>query len=138
MLPFSNWPNAVAHVDCDAFYASCERARNPDLRNKPVCVLSNQDAFIVASTYDAKAVGIKVGTPIHEARKLLPNAVFIPADFHYYGQVSDQVFAILCRFSPEIEIYSIDEAFLGLNGLRSLHRKSFAGHCQVNFPDLKF
>ena len=71
-------------------------------------------------------MGIKVGTLIHEARKLLPNAVFIPADFHYYGQVSDQVFGILRRFSPEIEIYSIDEAFLGLNGLRSLHRKSFA------------
>ena len=126
MRPLQNWPNAVAHIDCDAFYASCERARRPDLRNTPVCVLSNQDAFVVARTYDARAVGIKVGTPVYEAKALLPNAVFLPADFSYYGQVSDQVFNILRRFSPEVEVYSIDEGFIGLNGIRSLHRKSFS------------
>ncbi|MGH9967589.1 MAG: DUF4113 domain-containing protein [Pyrinomonadaceae bacterium] len=126
MHPLQNWPNAVAHIDCDAFYASCERARRPELRSTPVCVLSNQDAFVVARTYDAKAVGIKVGTPVYEAKALLPNAVFLPADFSYYGQVSDQVFNTLRRFSPEVEVYSIDESFVGLNGIRSLHKKSFS------------
>ena len=122
----SDWPNAVAHVDADCFFAACELARSPKLRGRPVCVMSSQDACIVAKTYDAKAVGIRTGMPVWEAKKLLPRAVYLPADFAYYGQVSDKLFAILSRFTPEVEVYSIDEAFLGLNGIRSLWRKSFA------------
>jgi len=64
--------------------------------------------------------------PVWEAKKLLPHAVYIPADFTYYGQISDKLFAILARFTPEIEVYSIDEAFIGLNAIRSLWRKSFS------------
>ena len=125
-MPLSDWPNAVAHVDADCFFAACELARSPKLRDRPVCVMSSQDACIVAKTYDAKAVGIYTGMPVWEAKKLLPHAVYIPADFAYYGQISDKLLAILARFTPELEVYSIDEAFLGLNGIRTLWRMSFS------------
>jgi nucleotidyltransferase/DNA polymerase involved in DNA repair len=121
----SNWPNAIAHVDADCFYASCELLRRPDLKDKPLCVLSSQDACIVAKTYDAKAAGIKTGMTVWDAKKLLPDAVFLSADFRYYGQISDKLFATLRRYSPVVEEYSIDEAFLDMSGLRSLYKKSY-------------
>ncbi len=119
----TNWPNAIAHVDADCFYASCERLRHPELRQAPVCVLSSQDACVVAKTYDAKAAGIRTGMTAWEARKVLPQAVFLSADFRYYGQISDSLFAILRRYSPMVEEYSIDEAFIDMTGLRTLYRK---------------
>lgn len=122
----TDWPNAIAHIDADCFYAACERLRHPELKDRPLCVLSSQNAIVVAKTYDAKARGIKTGMPVWEAKKLLPEAEYLPADFGYYGLVSDKLFAILRRYSPEVEIYSIDEGFMGLNGLRSLWRKGFA------------
>lgn len=120
-----DWPNAIAHVDCDAFYASCERVRYPHLKGRPVCVLSSHNAIVVAKSYDAKALGITTGMPVWEGRRIAPQAVFLAADFRYYGLMSDKVFTILRRYSPDIEIYSIDEAFLGMNGLRALWKKSF-------------
>ena len=121
----SNWPNAIAHVDADCFYASCEQLRRPDLKGLPICVLSSQDACVVAKTYDAKAAGITTGMPVWEARKLLPQANYLSADFRYYGQISDKLFAILRRYSPVVEEYSIDEGFMDMNGLRSLYRKPY-------------
>jgi DNA polymerase-4/DNA polymerase V len=123
----SNWPNAIAHVDADCFYASCELVRRPELRGKPLCVLSSQDACIVAKTYDAKAAGIKTGMPVWEAKKLMPHATYLPADFRFYGMLSEKMFSILRRFSPEVEVYSIDEGFLDLNGMRTLWRKDYKG-----------
>lgn len=121
----SNWPNAIAHVDADCFFASCEQLRRPDLKGRPICVLSSQDACVVAKTYDAKAAGITTGMPVWEARRLLPQANYLSADFRYYGQISDKLFAILRRYSPVVEEYSIDEGFMDLNGLRSLYRKPY-------------
>ena len=121
----TNWPTAFAHVDCDAFYASCERASRPDLKHIPVCVLSNQEAFVVAKTYDAKRLGVTTAMSVRDARKLVPHAAFLPPDFAYYGQMSDCVFSILRRFSPDVELYSIDEGFMSMQGLRSLWRKSY-------------
>ena len=121
----SNWYNAIAHVDADCFFASCELMRRPDLRGKPLCVLSSQDACVVAKTYDAKDAGIKTGMPVWEARRLLPQATYLSADFHFYGLISAKIFAILREYSPEIEVYSIDEAFMDMNGIRTLWRKSF-------------
>lgn len=121
----SSWPNAIAHVDADCFYASCEQLRRPDLKGQPICVLSSQDACVVAKTYDAKAAGITTGMPAWEARKLLPKANYLAADFRYYGQISDKLFSVLRRYSPVVEEYSIDEGFIDMNGLRSLHRKPY-------------
>lgn len=126
MIPAA-WPAAFAHIDADCFYASCELLRRPELKGKPLCVLSSQDACIVAKTYDAKAAGISTGMAVWEARKKLPNAVYIPADFRFYGLVSHKMFAILRRFTPVVEQYSIDEAFADLYGLRSLWRMGYDG-----------
>ncbi|WP_231288397.1 DNA polymerase Y family protein [Mariprofundus ferrooxydans] len=123
----SNWPNAIAHVDADCFYASCELVRRPELRGKPLCVLSSQDACIVAKTYDAKAAGIKTGMPVWEAKKLMPHASYLSADFRFYGLLSEKMFSILSRFSPDIEVYSIDEGFLDLNGTQALWKKDYQG-----------
>jgi nucleotidyltransferase/DNA polymerase involved in DNA repair len=68
----SDWPNAVAHVDADCFFAACEIAQRPELRTRPVCVMSSQDACIVAKTYDAKAKGINTGMPVWEAKIKTP------------------------------------------------------------------
>jgi DNA polymerase V len=124
-MPASSWPRAYAHVDADCFFASCELLRHPELRSRPLCVLSSQDACVVAKTYDAKAAGINTGMPVWDAKKLLPHATYLSADFRFYGQISDSLFAILRRFSPVVEEYSIDEAFIDLQGLRSLHRKTY-------------
>ena len=125
MRPITDWHNAVAHIDADSFYASCERLRHPELTGRPVCVLSNQNAFVVAKTYDAKAKGVTTGMSVWDAKRLVPNAAFLPPDFRYYGQLSDKMFAILNRYSPQVEVYSIDEAFMDMNGLRGLFHKGF-------------
>jgi len=121
----SDWYNAIAHVDADCFFASCELIRRPDLRGKPLCVLSSQDACVVAKTYDAKAAGIKTGMPVWEARRLLPQAICLSADFRFYGLISAKMFAILRQYSPAVEVCSIDEGFMDMNGIRTLWRKSF-------------
>ncbi len=121
----SNWPTAIAHIDADCFYASCEQLRRPDLAGRPLCVMSSQDACIVAKTYDAKAAGITTGMPVWEAQKRMPDAVFLPADFRFYGLISGKMFAVLQRYSPQIETYSIDEGFADLNGLRSYWRMGY-------------
>lgn len=125
MKTITDWPNAIAHIDCDAFYASCEAARRPDLKGRPICVLSSQNAIVVAKSYDAKALGITTGMPVWEAKKLAPQAEFLAADFRYYGQLSHKLFSILRRYSPDIEVYSIDEGFMEMNDIRTLWRKPF-------------
>jgi len=120
-----DWPNAIAHVDCDAFYASCEAARHPELRGRPICVLSNHDAMVVAKSYDARALGIRTGMPVWEARRLAPYGAFLSPDFRFYGQLSAQMFSILGRYSPVVEVYSIDEGFIDFNGIRLLWHKSY-------------
>ncbi|MDD3012693.1 MAG: hypothetical protein PHC34_03215 [Candidatus Gastranaerophilales bacterium] len=116
---------AIALVDCDSFFASCEQFRNPCLLNKPVCVLSNNDGCVVARSKEAKMLGIKMGMPAFQAKKLFPQAHYISGDLKFYGEISARVMNILMEISPLIEIYSIDEAFLDLTGLRKLYRRSY-------------
>ncbi len=121
----ANWHNAVAHIDADGFYASCEAVRHPELKGRPICVLSNQNAFVVAKNYDAKALGIKTIMSVHDAKRLAPHAAYLPPDFRFYGQISAKMFSILRRYNPQIEVYSIDECFMDMNGIRTLWRKSY-------------
>jgi len=116
----------MAHVDADCFFAACERLRRPDLAGHPICVMSSQDACVVAKTYDAKAAGITTGMPVWEAKKLMPQAIFLPADFRFYGLLSGKLFSILRRYSPQVEAYSIDEGFVDLDGLRSYWRMGYS------------
>jgi len=121
-----DWPHAIAHVDADCFYVSCELIRRPELMGRPVAVMSSQNACIVAKSYDAKARGIQTGMAVWEARRRMPELVLLPADFRFYGLMSAKMFAVLSRFSPELERYSIDEGFLDLEGVRGLFRCGYA------------
>jgi DNA polymerase V len=108
----------IALVDCDNFYVSCERVFNPRLKDKPVVVLSNNDGCIVARSQEAKAVGIPMGAPFFQYQKLIQNnkVKVYSSNYALYGDMSKRVMDTLKRFSPNVEIYSIDEAFLDLTG----------------------
>ena len=121
----NGWGNTIAHIDADAFFASCELARNPHLRGKPVMVLGKLDSCILAKSPEAKKAGVTTAMPVWYAKKLCPNGIFIHGDFRYYTLMSRQMMAILCEWSPVVEVYSVDEAFVDMNGLRGMYRKSF-------------
>jgi DNA polymerase V len=108
-----------ALVDCNNFYASCERIFNPSIENKPVIVLSNNDGCVIARSEEAKALGIKMGQPVFECRDLiLKHKVHVySSNFGLYGDISRRVMSVLSHFTPDMEIYSIDEAFLNLDGI---------------------
>jgi DNA polymerase V len=107
-----------ALIDCNNFYASCERAFNPSLNGKPIVVLSNNDGCAIARSNEAKALGIPMGAVAFEYRDLFikHNVHVFSANFALYGDMSNRVMNILSQYSPECEIYSIDEAFLKLVG----------------------
>lgn len=109
---------AIALVDCNNFYASCERVFNPRLQGKPIVVLSNNDACVVARSNEVKALGITIGAPwfkiAHEAERL--GIIAFSSNYALYGDMSARVMEILSQFTPQQEIYSIDECFLGLDG----------------------
>ena len=110
---------AVALVDCNSFYASCEQAFDPRLWNKPVVVLSNNDGNIVARSKEAKALGIGMGGPFFmEKQKIREYGIHVfSSNYALYGDMSNRVRRVLQRFSPRIEFYSIDECFMDLSGL---------------------
>ena len=111
-------PSPIALVDCNNFYASCERVFQPDLRGKPVVVLSNNDGCVIARSNEAKALGIPMGEAWHlcRARVNTQGVIVRSSNYTLYGDMSARVMRVLSDFTPELEIYSIDEAFLGLSG----------------------
>ena len=115
-------PRRYALVDVNNFYASCETIFNPKLVGKPVVVLSNNDGCIVARSAEAKALGIKMGQPWHQIRRTAEQQGVIAYSSNYalYQDISNRVTAILRDMAPEIEVYSIDESFLDLTGMRNL------------------
>lgn len=110
----------VALVDCNNFYVSCERVFDPSLEGKPVAVLSNNDGCLVSRSNEVKALKIPMGAPgfKHEALIRKHGGTLLSSNYTLYGDMSRRVMDVLQKFSPELEIYSIDEAFLGLNGFR--------------------
>ena len=117
--------NVIALVDCNNFFASCEILFNPELKGKPVCVLSNNDGCIVARSNEAKALGIKMGMPYFMAKKQFKNVVYLSGNHARYNEISKRVMTKLYDYTPNVEVYSIDEAFLDLGGTRKLHRCSY-------------
>ena len=111
----------IALADCNNFYASCERVFNPALKDKPVVVLSNNDGCIIARSNEAKALGIRMGEPVFKARKIIEenNVNVFSTNFALYGDMSKRVMSLLDILSPEIEIYSIDEAFMDFSGIKN-------------------
>lgn len=118
MENFSN-SHIYGLVDCNSFYASCERAFNPELKNKPVVILSNNDGCVVALSNEAKKLGLKVGNPIFEVKDIIEkNQVYVySSNYTLYGDISRRIMGILAAESSELEVYSIDEAFLSLDGM---------------------
>lgn len=115
----------IALVDCDSFFVSCEQKRNPDLKHKPVCVISNKEGCVISRSKEAKLMGIRMGEPLFMAKKEHPNGIYIVADHEYYSFVSRQVMEILVDFSPYVQIYSVDEAFVDFTGLKKLYKKNY-------------
>jgi DNA polymerase V len=107
-----------ALVDCNNFYASCERVFQPRLRNQPIVVLSNNDGCVIARSNEAKKLGVPMGAPSFEYKELFEknNIHVFSSNYALYGDMSNRVMQTLSTFAPEIEIYSIDEAFLKFEG----------------------
>jgi DNA polymerase V len=110
-----------ALVDCNSFYCSCERIFRPDLENVPVGVLSNNDGCIVALSKEMKALGIQRGAPAYKVQNIINKhkGVLFSSNYALYGDISSRVMNTLSTFTPELEVYSIDEAFLTLDGIKS-------------------
>ena len=117
----------IALVDCNSFYASCERLFAPHLEKQPIVVLSNNDGCVIARTDEAKALGIPMGAPMFEYKELIEkNKVHVfSSNYTLYGDLSARVMKTLARFTPDLEIYSIDEAFLDLTGISNIEE-----HCR--------
>lgn len=110
----------IGLIDCNNFFVSCERVFNPALAGRPVIVLSNNDGCVVARSNEAKALGIKMGTPAFQIRELIESnhvSVF-SSNYSLYGDMSHRVMMTIDRLVPEIEIYSIDEAFINFEGFQ--------------------
>jgi len=116
-MSFTQCTKKIALIDCNSFYVSCERLFNPKIRKKPVVVLSNNDGCIISRSNEAKTLGIKMGEPYFKARNIIVknNVQVFSSNYSLYGDISRRVMRTLKRFNSEIEVYSIDEAFLDLS-----------------------
>lgn len=127
-MDFNVSKQLFAHIDCDCFYASCEVMRDPKLRDKCVCVGWD---IIITSSYKARKYGVKVGTPIWEAERLIPKKDFVllPPDMSFYGQTSDRMHHYLSQWSNGVERFSIDESWADITGVpkyKGMDDKQFA------------
>ena len=112
----------IGLVDCESFYCSCERAFRPDLKSTPIIVLSNNDHWIIALNSEAKSLGLKRGVRFKEAKPVINRngVVFFSSNYTLYSDISWRVMETLRGLSPNVEVYSIDEAFIDLSGFRDL------------------
>ncbi len=116
-----------ALIDCNNFYASCERVFNPKLDKKPLVILSNNDGCVISRSNEAKALEIPMGAPAFKYQSVFKknNIHIFSSNFPLYGDISSRVMSILSSFTPNIEIYSIDEAFLKLEGFENYNLEEY-------------
>ena len=119
--------STYAIVDCDNAYVSCERVFRPDLNGKPCVVLSNNDGCIVARSNEAKALGIKAGTPYYQLKERFPNGevTVFSSNYELYGDITDRVMSLVRKATPTFYRYSIDEGFCDLSGMEHLDLKKW-------------
>lgn len=120
----------VLHLDADAFFASVEQALHPHLRGKPVAVINahlGDRAIVLTASYEARPFGVKTGVLYREAKRLCPQAVFVPLSMRMYGMYSLRIAQLLRTYSPSVEEASIDEWYADLSGLRQVHRTTYEG-----------
>ncbi|MGB0504300.1 MAG: Y-family DNA polymerase, partial [Thalassolituus sp.] len=122
--------NVFALVDCNNFYASCERLFRPDLQGQPIVVLSNNDGCIVARSAEAKALNINMAVPVHKIEGLLrqQGVHIFSSNYALYGDLSNRVMHTLEALAPFTEVYSIDEAFMDLTGVNHVQNLTDFGH----------
>ena len=124
------------HIDGDSFFASCEVAKNPSLRGKPV-ITGKERGIVSACTYEAKARGVKRGVSLREALKACPDAIILPSDYETYSLFSHRMYEIVRRYTPAVEEYSIDECFADLTGLRRVHHMPYPKIAEAMQRDLE-
>ena len=120
-LTLQTLPRAILHIDGDAFFASCEQSRRPLLQERPV-VTGKERGIAASMSYEAKARGVM---RLADIRKICPEAVILPSDYETYSLLSTRFFAIVRRYTPEVEEYSVDECFADVTGLRRPLRMSY-------------
>jgi DNA polymerase-4/DNA polymerase V len=119
-----SWPRAIIHIDGDAFFTSCEEAIHPQLRGKPL-ITGGERGIVACASYAAKRLGVKRGVSLVDARKMCPGLIVLPSDYETYSLFSRRLFAVMRRFTPDVEEYSIDEAFADLTGMRRALKASY-------------
>ena len=117
----------IALVDCDCFFVSCERKDNPNLQDKPVCVMTGggSKGIIVSRSKEAKALGIKMGQPYFQVKPQFPDAICIPARHHRYSEISRQVMDTIKTFSPDVKVTSVDESYIDLTSLNKVYQCTY-------------
>ncbi|MEN3323969.1 Y-family DNA polymerase [Mariniflexile soesokkakense] len=122
-----------ALVDCNNFYASCERTFNPNLRNKPIAILSNNDGCVISRSDEAKTVGLPMGAPIFKWEGFCKenNIQVFSSNYPLYGDMSSRVMAILEQFTPDVEVYSIDEAFIQFKGFENYNFNDYGSEIRT-------
>ncbi|MCX6996505.1 MAG: DNA polymerase IV [Kiritimatiellaeota bacterium] len=125
--PFTphGFPQAIVHFDGDAFFTSVEQSLHPEWKGRPL-VTGQERGIIACASYEAKALGIQRGVPLHAARRMCPELVVLPSDYETYSLISKRMFDIARRYTPMVEEYSVDEGFADLTGLRRVFHTSYA------------
>ncbi len=124
MFSHYSWPQAILHIDGDAFFASVMCSVNPSLIGKPI-VTGRERGIATAISYEAKKYGVTRGMPYFEIKKICPECLFVESDYDLFSLVSSRMFSIMKKYSPYVEEYSIDEGFVDITGLRRMHKQSY-------------
>lgn len=119
-----SWPQAILHIDGDAFFTSCEEVIHPELKGKPI-ITGAERGIVACASHAAKKIGIKRGVSLRDAKSICRELIVLPSDYETYSLFSRRMFMIMRRFTPQVEEYSTDEAFADITGLRRLLRSSY-------------
>ena len=134
-LMLSSFPQAILHLDGDAFFTSVEQAVHPELKGRPV-VTGKERGIIACASYEAKKIGIKRGVSLRDALQQCPDLVILPSDYETYSLYSKRMFEIMRRYTPAVEEHSIDEGFADLSGLRRVFHGSYQEIAQKMQADI--
>ena len=129
--------HVIALVDCDSFFVSCEQAVNPELKGKPVCVMSGRGQCVISRSKEAKKLGVRMGMPYFQIEGAMKKAIYINANHVLYCEISEKVMDVLKEISPKVEVYSVDEAFVDLTGLERLYKKNYYEIAQFIREEIK-